>query len=295
MRECPASATLCDEMNSSRADSINLPPQDLGLKMTHRLLWFASGLALAALTLVLLEAFTSFQPPGKPGWPEAALVCLVCFATLAGLARQLPAQNVLLAAAVIAVVGGSAHLLASVSAIPFGPIHFNEETGPRLFDQLGWSMPLLWIIAVLNSRGVARLILRPYRKLRSYGFWLIALTVVLTVLFDTALEPVATSVKLFWFWLPTKIPLTWYGAPISNFAGWILMTGLILAFASPALINKNQRSRKSRPDYHPLVIWTTGMVALATVAAKAELWAAGMFGLIAAVIAVSFALRGARW
>src|SRR5258706_8164047 len=254
MRPCPAIVTLRPRMNRTRPAVALESPVEAGKKLNRQLLWITSALALASLLIVLLETLTAFQMPGKPSWPEAVLVCLTTFATLAALTRHLPAQNVLLAAAIVAVIGGAAHLLAVVYAVPFGPLHFTDEFGPRLFDKLGWAMPLIWIVAVLNSRGVARLILRPWRKIRAYGFWLIAITAVLAVLFDAACEPFATRVNHYWFWLPTKLPFTWYGAPVSNFAGWLLISVLILAFAAPALIKKNQRPKKSRPDYHPLIV-----------------------------------------
>jgi len=82
--------------------------------------------------------------------------------------------------------------------IPFGPFLFGVEAGPQLFKTLPWAMPLIWVVAVLNSRGVVRLILRPWRKLRSYGFWLIGLTAALTMLFDLAFDPFASRVKHYW-------------------------------------------------------------------------------------------------
>jgi len=69
------------------------------------------------------------------------------------------------------------------------------------------------VVTILNSRGVARLILRPWRKTRRYGFWLIGLTAALALVFDLGLEPFATRVKSYWLWSPTKLGLSWYGAP----------------------------------------------------------------------------------
>ncbi|TAK94696.1 MAG: carotenoid biosynthesis protein [Verrucomicrobia bacterium] len=195
----------------------------------------------------------------------------------------------------MACLGSAAHLLTAATAIPFGPIRFTEEIGPKFFDQLGWPMPLLWILAVLNSRGVARMILRPWRKLRVYGFWLIGLTVVLTVAFDVALEPYAAHSRHYWIWLPTRLPLTWHTAPVSNFPAWALTAGLILAFASPSLINKDQRPRKSKPDAHPLILWLLAVLFLSANSAQAGFLSAAAFGIAAAVIAAAFAIRGARW
>ena len=139
-------------------------------------------------------------------------------------------------------------------------------------------MPFVWVVAVLNSRGVARLILRPWRKLRAYGFWLIGITVALTVLFDAGLEPFAAGVKRYWLWQPTRIPVTWGSAPVTNFLGWLLTALLILAFATPALIDKRARPGSRPPDYHPLGVWMLAMILFAagarctTLAARGVLW-----------------------
>ena len=155
-------------------------------------------------------------------------------------------------------------------------------------------MPVIWIVAILNSRGVARLILRPWRKTRTYGFWLIGLTAGLTMLFDLALDPFASRVKHYWFWERTKFPLTWQGAPLVNFFGWLVVTLLILAFITPMLINKHPVHRRP-PDFHPLGIWLGGVLLFGVGSATLGLWSAVLLDGIAGVLAAVFAVRGARW
>lgn len=257
--------------------------------------WVASVLALASVGLVLWTVLTSVPLPGKPGWPEAVLVLTATLATLVSLTRQLPGQNVLLAGAIIGLIGGIMHGVGAATAIPFGPFTYTNGAGPRIFGVLGWPMPAIWIIAILNSRGVARLILRPWRKLRNYGFWLIGITAALTVLFDMALEPFATRVKHFWIWQPTKFPIAWHGAPLVNFLGWLVTALLILVFATPALINKKPRQKKSLPDYHPLVLWLSALALFAVGATAHQLWPAAAFCVLTGIAVTVFAIRGARW
>jgi uncharacterized membrane protein len=250
----------------------------------------------ASFLLVLWQVISRTPLPGKPGWPEALLVVTTLLATLASLARQLPVQNVLLAAAIIGGVGGVAHGVGAVTAIPFGPYGYTDAAGPKFFNTLAWAMPALWVIIVLNSRGVARLILRPWRKLRNYGFWLIGITAGLGVLFDLALEPFASAqTTRFWLWLPTKFPYTWQTMPLTNSLGWLVVSLLILAFATPPLINKQTRSRKVPPDFHPLAVWLAGLALFATSAVVHQVWAAAGFCAVIAVVTTVFALRGARW
>ena len=251
--------------------------------------------AMGCFLLVLWQTISQQPLSGKPGWPEALLVITLALATLANLSRHLPGQNVLLAAAIIAVVGGIAHGVGAVTSIPFGPFAYSDSCGPRFFNTLAWPIPALWIIIVLNSRGVARLMLRPWRKLKNYGFWLIGITTALVMLFDLALEPFASQTNHYWFWLPTTFPITWQNVPLVNSLGWVLATLLMLAFATPALINKQSRSRKTVPDYHPLIVWLLGLALFATGAGMHHLWVVVGFCVASALVTTVFALRGARW
>jgi len=241
-----------------------------------------------------LAAFAAVATKAETNWPVALLLLLTTAATLVALARQLPAQNVLLAAFVIAFIGSVAHSVGARSGIPFGPFMFGSDAGQKLFGTLPWTLPLLWVVAVLNSRGVARLILRPWRKIHAYGFWLIGLTALFTMLFDCALEPFAAHMKHYWIWTTVGYSLTPQGAPLSNAIGWFAVTLLILAFVTPAMINK-QLSKRSAPDFHPLAVWLGAVLLFATGAAVHGLWlVVTTDAIIAAGVAV-FAIRGARW
>lgn len=268
---------------------------DPSVQLTIAFGWFASALAGASFLLVVWTLVSPAQLPGRAGWPEATLVFTTAIATLVSLSRQLPGQNVILAAAVIALIGGIAHAVGAATAIPFGPFIYTEGAGPQILGLVPWPIPALWIIAILNSRGVARLILRPWRKLRSYGFWLIGITAALTVLFATALDPFAAQIKHYWLWEPTKSPFTWHGAPLVNLLGWLVTALLILAFATLALINKQPRPKKSPPDYHPLVVWLLALALFTTGAIAHNLWTAMGFCLLTGTATALFAIRGARW
>ena len=94
------------------------------------------------------------------------------------------------------------------------------------------------------------------------------LTALLTVLFDLALDPFAARVKHYWLWLPTKFPVTWQGAPLVNFLSWAAVSLLILAFVTPALINKNPVRRA--PDFHPLAVWLGAILLFGLASASAR-------------------------
>ncbi len=228
---------------------------------------------------------------GDARWPEGLLLVLIGATTLASLSRQLPGQNVLLASIIIVGIGGAVQSLDALTGIPFGHCVYTEHIGPQLFEPVPWAVPVLWLVAVLTCRGVARLILRPWRSGPHYGFWLWGVSVVLIVIFDLGLEPFATQVKHYWVWSATKLGFNWYSAPWVNFVGWALTAAVILAFVTPTLINKKPVNYP--PDYHPLTVWLLVSLLFATGAAHHQLWTAFGLTMSASLLAVILALRGA--
>ena len=249
---------------------------------------------LAAYALALVRFWWPMNLPGKPGWPDAVLLVLATVSTVAASARHLPLPNILAAAFGIALVGAGITWLDLKTGIPFGPMTFGSGVGPKFHVSLPWAIPLVWVVMILNSRGVARLILRPWRKTRAYGFWLIGCTAALTLLLDLAFDPFASRVKHYWFWEPTIFPLTWEGAPLVNFFAWAVVTLLILAFITPVLINKQPVHRRL-PDFHPLAVWLGTVLLSGVGAAMTGLWPAVALDAIIGVVVSVFAVRGARW
>jgi uncharacterized membrane protein len=269
---------------SSEADSINpLTAAQRGLL----------GVFLLAIGLVIAQTFGLLKLPVSPGISDGIVIVLALASTLVSLAGQLPAQNVALAAVIVGILGGAVHVLGAFTGIPFGPINYAPESGVRLLGTAPWFMPLLWIIAILNARGVARLILRPWRKLRIYGYWLIGITTLLTLIFVLGMEPFATHARHYWFWGATKLSVDWYGTPLSDFLGWVVAALLILAFSTPALMKK--KPSRSYPEYHPLIVWTAIQVLFIAGAVSQHLPVAAIVTAATGIVVLPFAIRGANW
>ncbi|MBU6401486.1 MAG: carotenoid biosynthesis protein [Verrucomicrobia bacterium] len=227
------------------------------------------------------------------GWAVALFLVLACATTLVSLARRLPLQNVLAAAGVIAAVAGVIELVSVFTDIPFGPRVYTGKLGSRLFHELPWPMPLLWVVVVINGRGIARLILRPWRKTTFYGFWVIGLTCLLAVGFDLSLEPFATQSQRFWLWHAPKSVPAWGSAPWVNFLAWFVTALAALGFATPWLLNKFPV--KQPTDYHPLALWMLLNLLFATGCAQHRIWPALVFNLAFNAAVVIYTLRGGRW
>ena len=255
---------------------------------------YLNWLTWSVAALVGVAAAVEFILPNLAIPLDAVIVLLAASASVATLNKQLPLQNVLLAAALTAFIGSVAHGLSERTGIPFGPLTFSDPAGPKLFNFVPWPVPLLWIIAIFNSRGVARLILRPWRRVKNYGFRLIALTVALALAFDLALEPFAAAVKHFWRWQPTKIAVTWHGASPVAFLVWACVSLLIVVVITPSLIRKQPGSQPP-PDYVPVALWFGGVALFAVGAAQTGLWLAVAVDAILVGVGAVFCWRGAKW
>ena len=225
-------------------------------------------------------------------WLEGLFWLLAAAASLLGLARRLPEQNVFMAATFVAAISFTIAAVAEKTRVPFGPRSYTDALGGKIFG-VPWPMPLVWLVVIVNGRGVARLIMRPWRKTTYYGFWVIGLACVLSVGFDAGLEPFATRARHYWFWETHVNVLSWYSAPWVNFLGWFVTTLGILGFTTPWLINK--QPVKQPTDYHPLALWLLLNLYFATGNALQQLWFAVAFSVVANTLVTAYAVRGARW
>jgi uncharacterized membrane protein len=255
----------------------------------HRILF---ALFLIQWTVVWSRLWLPHPPFVNARWPNGLLVVLAAATLMASLARRLPGQNVLLAAAIIAMLGGGVETLGILIGVPFGPFTYTDAMGQKILHVLPWAVPMMWIVALLVSRGVARLAVRPWRKSPNYGYWLLGVTGLLVVMLDLALEPFATKVELLWKWAPSRLRLDWYTAPCVSFLGRGVTAVMILAFVTPALINKKP-VKPPPPDCDPLVVWVLLNLLFATGAVVNHLWPAVAVTAAANVALVGFAIRGA--
>jgi uncharacterized membrane protein len=226
-------------------------------------------------------------------WFDGLAVAITTASTLLGLMERLPVQNALWAGALIGTLAVIIETLQATSHVPFGPRQFADGLGSLAFGVLPWPIPFVWICLLLNSRGVARLMLRPWRADRHYGYWVIGLAGLLTVLLALGLEPFATRVQHYWTWKASPSAPAWYGAPWYSFLSWFGCSAGILALTTPWLINKHPI--KQPVSYQPLILWGLFGLLLATVNGTNGLWLAGVVGLAATVCVVILACRGARW
>ena len=256
-------------------------------QLLHKPLFIAFLICFAGAYVLLC---LGIDLPGN--WAAGLLMVLAAATTFGALARRLPLQNVLWSGALIATLATIIETVSVTTGIPFGPHIFTDRLGAKIFDILPWSIPLAWFVVVVNCRGVARLVMRPWRKTNYYGFWVMGLTGLLAVLLDLTLEPYATHVRHYWSWQTAGTVPNWYSAPWVNFLGIFVTVLSILAFTTPWLINK--LPTKYPTDYHPLVMWQALNLYFSTANALHQTWPALAVGLVSAVLVLVLTVRGAR-
>ena len=278
-----------------------MPAPSKAFLPTHPLLSVSAGRWHKPVFIVFLVVWLAnalllwlrVELPSNGRWVEALFPLLAVATTLLALGRRLPLQNVLTAACLILAMSAGILAVGVATGFPFGPIAFGDLLGDKLFRVVPWSLPLLWVVLIINGRGVARLMMRPWRKTNFYGFWVIGLTCLLVVGFDFGLEPFAVQAKGYWVWPLGRGIASWYTAPWANFLAWFIMTLAILTFTIPWLINK--QPIKQPMDYHPLIVWLLLNALIVSGNALHQLWPAVVLGAVVTGVAALFAIRGARW
>jgi uncharacterized membrane protein len=240
-------------------------------------------------TLLLLR----FEISGAWQWIEGSLIVSAVFSTVLALGRRLPAQNVLMTVVVVSGLSTGIMTVATLTGVPLGPFTYTGNFGEKLFNVIPWPIPLLWLLVIINGRGVARLVMRPWRKTNFYGFWVIGLACAFAVILDLSLEPFAVYARGLWVWQASKTALSFYTAPWVNFLGWLIIPLAILSFSIPWLINK--QPVKQAIDYHPLIVWLLFNVLLTTGNAMQGRWPAVAIGVLGNAAISVYAIRGARW
>ncbi len=230
--------------------------------------WAVIGVFLALCLVLLVQSFLPVLSGRAVPAPDSVLegqdwlwhatVLLSLLATFAWMSRGLPLQTVLLGVAIITLIAAGITMLAVRTGIPFGSFKLQTLVDSEILEGLPWPVLVFWVAALLNCRGVAKLILRPWRRTSYYGFWVIGLTGLIMACLAGVCDPFATHIRHYWVWRADHTGLTWFGAPWLMFPSWALMTVLILAIATPVLIDK--RRVPHGPDYVPLAIWSALML-----------------------------------
>ncbi|HEY5911860.1 MAG TPA: hypothetical protein VJA21_14755 [Verrucomicrobiae bacterium] len=235
-----------------------------------------------------------------PGWlvgdsqiAEGVLVILGVAATLAAFLGELPAQNLLLASLLIAGISVAADSLTAKAGLPLAG---GQHAG--ISDvSLVWAPPLIRVFEILNSRGLARLVLRPQRQNANYGFWVLGLTVLLAVAFEMNLGPLATFVSGCSSGKPEYALAGWHSTSCLALGVRALAALLTVAVVTPSLIDKRPNSltaavggNRDSVGLFSFWGWASSNFLFLTVATTHGLWLAAMLIAIELLLLIALVL-----
>jgi carotene biosynthesis associated membrane protein len=114
--------------------------------------------------------------------------------------------------------GGMSELIGTTTGLPFGPYQYTDWLGPKLLDHVPYFIPLSWFAMSIISLDLARRVTtRRYER--------IAVAAVFMVLWDVSLDPAMSSAFPFWIYPEGGF---FYGMPASNWAGWLVVSVVIV-------------------------------------------------------------------
>ncbi|HTL56520.1 MAG TPA: hypothetical protein VL361_12625 [Candidatus Limnocylindrales bacterium] len=203
--------------------------------------------ALAQFAFVCSSPWWEFAAAPEHWWLGELLLLLLTASTLCSLSRQLPWQNVLLTTVLIPLLAAALEIVGIPTGISFG---LNDARRSLSIHQ-AWLAAQVWIVVILNCRGVGRLSMRRWRMVPGYGFWLLGITllllagVMLNIARSSSLLPGFSAVFF-------RIQLDWHAA--GTFVGTVGTSAIILVAITAALINK--KPEIEIVNWHPLVLWS---------------------------------------
>jgi len=246
----------------------------------------------AAAAVCLAAAWVGRGASGIGVWAAGLWFLLAGFAMLGCLGRRLPLQNigaVLLASLASAFLGLTFILKSGFFA---DPLLYADGFGPKVLGLVPWPLPFLWVALALSSRESARLILRPWRRARYYGLWLIGVAATLVLWTELGFQPFALHVVGWWSYAGAMPEWTWQGVPWAIFPASFALAVFVLGFASPWLVAK--RPVPTAPEGHPVAVWVSLNLCFLIGNVWRGLWLPAAAALVGGTVVVLMAYRVLR-
>lgn len=118
-----------------------------------------------------------------------------------------------------------AELAGTTIGLPFGPYHYTDGLGAKLFAHVPALIPASWFMMGLPSYAIAS------RRFANNALGRVALGSFILLSWDLALDPAMSFVTKYWVWSGEG---QYYGMPLLNLLGWFV-TGVVIMVAFDAL------------------------------------------------------------
>jgi putative membrane protein len=144
----------------------------------------------------------------------------------------------------VALIAWASEAVGSKTGFPFGSYHYTDKLQPQVLDvpvliPLAWLMmlPPAWAVAqVLTGALLGRAGVRRRRQL-----WNAVVSVPMSALAFTAWDLFLDPQMVHWGLWTWDQPGAYFGIPLVNYAGWLLVSGVITAVARPPVLPQRAR------------------------------------------------------
>ena len=116
-------------------------------------------------------------------------------------------------------IGGLSELIGTTTGFPFGAYSYTGWFGPKLFEHVPYFIPPSWFAMSIIALDLAH-------RLTERRWPRILLATVFMTLWDVSLDPAMSKAFPFWIYPDGGF---FYGMPASNWAGWLVVSFIIIA------------------------------------------------------------------
>lgn len=246
-------------------------------------LWLFGIWTLVGLPVILFDWELPF-----PGYADLVFMVLAASVATAGWIRAFGLRSAWRCFLWVAVVSAVAEGAGAVTGVLFGPYHYTENFGPRLFGIVPLAIPLAWWVIMAAGQFAGSVFAG------SRGPVVVLLAAVFAVVFDLLLEPVAFGIREYWIWEQAG---PYHGVPLQNFFGWgvlavVLSAGLLIAGLPPRALPA-ERNRRTLLLFLPAFAIAFVFTVTAAKAGIVSAVAAGL--LVMAWLAVARVWEARQW
>jgi putative membrane protein len=186
-----------------------------------RVIWIVVGFALVMATVCGL----SNNPSILAVAPPILYLLAISFTCIHGIKRY-GVKNLFVYCVIALCISVFLEAVSIHTGFPFGNYyHTDLIIGPRIYD-VPYTVGLTYIVTGYISWTMAHILTGQYSK-KLEGIQLLTVPVVaafLNTAWDVSIDPIGSTVLNFWVW---KDSGTYFGVPMSNYAGWFLCCYLI--------------------------------------------------------------------
>ena len=184
----------------------------------------ASPLLVTWLAVLLVMPIVQWAA-GHPGLIAGAILGVLFQASLVVLfvAQAAGARRATVVAIIVIAVAWASKALGSKTGVPFGAYDYTDTLQPQLLG-VPLLIPLAWLMMLPPAWAVAQRLTG-----KRSGVLFVVVSALAFTAWDLFLDPQMVHWRL-WVW---ENPGPYFGIPLVNFAGWLLISALITALARP--------------------------------------------------------------